>query len=318
MSFLQQIFRRYENGGNSSDENKLVDGWYAFYDKEEDITLSPAEAKDIETSLWGKMTAALQEQPQVHRVPARYSILRYTGVAAALLLLLAGSWLWYRQANSSNSVQAPVYYTASIGTTRKLQLPDGSTLLLRPGTTIAVEAAFNRTGRNIQVCNGELFCEIAPNNKLPFIAHTSQLDIQVLGTAFAIRAIAGMQEQKVIVESGKVQVRKEGRAIGTLTAGTYMAYDTATGNTDIRYNKGMLATQLEKGWLVLDNNTFSDLQLLLQNRYEVSMLDPAHKLQQAHFSAAFPPETSVQNILRVLCAIHNVHYTITDKTIHIY
>lgn len=318
MSFLQQLFRRYENNGNNSEENKLVDGWYAFYDREQDVNLAPAETADIEASIWRKITATMQEQPEVHRLPVRHNILRYTGIAAAVLVLLAGSWLWHRQAGSSNHVLASAYYTAGAGITKKIQLPDGSTLLLRPGTTISVDAAFNSTGRNIQVHNGELFCEIAPNSQLPFIAHTSQLDIQVLGTSFAVRAVAGIREQKVVVESGKVQVLKEGKAVGTLAAGTYLAYDTATGKTDIRYNKGMLAAQLRKGWLVLDNNTLGDLQLLLQGRYRVTLLDPAQKLLQAHFSAAFPPETSVQDILRVLCAIHNVHYTITGKTIHIY
>ncbi len=61
-------------------------------------------------------------------------------------------------------------------------MPDGSTLMVRPGSSIAYKTAFDGASREINMHNGEVYFEVAKDSSRPFIIHTGILDIKVLGT----------------------------------------------------------------------------------------------------------------------------------------
>jgi ferric-dicitrate binding protein FerR (iron transport regulator) len=316
MSVLQQLFRRYRDGRTNNEEAKLVDGWYEFHDRKPDVLLQAAEAASIEASIWGKIAGNLQEpaftQPQR---PAPRIWLRYASVAAIVITLLTGASLFYQQARQQSSYTS---YSAGTGKTEKLLLPDGSTLVLQPGSRVSFISAFDQPVREVVMHNGEIFCEVAKDNSRPFIIHSGQLNVKVLGTSFALRSHKGIREQEVVVQTGKVQVLHQAQLLGTLTAGHRLAYDTATGHVTIQQHKELLADQLQQGWLVLENSSFTDLQALLQSRYGVTLADPDQQLKNAHFSTAFPPATSVTGIMQVLCAIHGVQYKMNHQSIVIH
>lgn len=78
-------------------------------------------------------------------------------------------------------------FTNSKGSTAKLRLPDGTTALLNSGSSITYPSAFGASERNVQVA-GELYFEVARNEKKPFVVSTGNTAVRVLGTAFNITA----------------------------------------------------------------------------------------------------------------------------------
>lgn len=78
-------------------------------------------------------------------------------------------------------------FTNSKGSTAKLRLPDGTTALLNSGSSITYPSAFGASERNVQVA-GELYFEVARNEKKPFVVSAGNTAVRVLGTAFNITA----------------------------------------------------------------------------------------------------------------------------------
>lgn len=87
----------------------------------------------------------------------------------------------------------------------KLLLADGSFLYVNAGTKVVYPNQFDGNKREIYV-DGEVFVDVARNEKKPFIIKTSRFDVKVLGTAFNINAYKYMEEAEVVLLRGSVAV----------------------------------------------------------------------------------------------------------------
>lgn len=324
MSLIQHIFRRYSNNNASHEEQQLVNGWYDHYDQQQDIQLTPEEAEDIKKSIREKImltpavtitTAATA--PRL-RIGWRYAA---AAAAAAVLIITASVVLWNtRPAAPEKKQMADITanVTTAAGIDQKLNMPDGTTIMVRPGSSIAYKKTFDGASREIEMHNGEVYFEVAKDSSRPFIIHTGVLDIKVLGTSFVVRAIKGVREQEVVVKEGRVQVSQKEKVLAVLTAGHRLLFNTATGQFNVKQQEDQIAEQFHEGWLILNNQSFAELQTMLHNRYGITLQDPEHKLANAHFSTLFQPKSSIQHIMEILCAIHGVSYTINESVVTIH
>jgi ferric-dicitrate binding protein FerR (iron transport regulator) len=69
----------------------------------------------------------------------------------------------------------------------QLVLSDGTKVWLNSETSIRFPVVFSGKTRELQL-SGEAYFEVAENKDIPFILHTSGIDIHVTGTAFNVRA----------------------------------------------------------------------------------------------------------------------------------
>jgi transmembrane sensor len=322
MSFIQHIFRRYRDNNATHEEQQLVNGWYDHYDQEKDIQLTTEEAEDIKKSIRQKiMLSPALPVAIAATAPRRRIGWRYAAVAAAVLIITASVILWNANPPASGKKEIAALttdVTTAAGIDQKLNMPDGSTLMVRPGSSIAYKTAFDGASREIVMHNGEVYFEIAKDSSRPFLIHTGTLDIKVLGTSFVVRAIKGVREQEVVVKEGRVQVANNGKVLAVLTAGNRLAFNTATGQFNVKQQEDQIAEQFHEGWLILNNQSFAELQTMLHNRYGILLQDPEHKLANAHFSTLFQPQSSIQHIMEILCAIHGVSYSINANVVTIH
>jgi transmembrane sensor len=320
MSLLQHIFQRYRDGNASHEEQQLVNGWYDYYDQEKDIQLTPEEAADIKKSIREKIILpTVVPIATTATTPRRRIGWRYA--AAAVLIITASVILWNANPGASEkkvTANLTTDVTTAAGIDKKLSIPDGSIVTVRPGSSIAYKTAFDGASREIEMHNGEVYFEVAKDSTRPFIIHTGILDIKVLGTSFVVRAIKGVREQEVVVKEGRVQVANKGKVLAVLTAGNRLTFNTATGQFNVKQQEDQIAQQFHEGWLILNNQSFAELQTMLHNRYGILLQDPEHKLANAHFSTLFQPQSSIQHIMDILCAIHGVSYTINENVVTIH
>ena len=86
---------------------------------------------------------------------------------------------------------------------QRVQLPDGSIILLRGGSSLRYDHDFPLQGRRV-LLNGEAYFEVQRDEKNPFSIQTTNAIIQVLGTSFTVRTTA--QADQVFVIKGRVSV----------------------------------------------------------------------------------------------------------------
>lgn len=127
-------------------------------------------------------------------------------VAAILMLLSAGSWLYYNyeyrtaafvSLNSGNHV-----YTDT--------LPEGTIVTLNKESSIRYKRQFAGNTRAVEL-HGEVFFDVAPDKNKPFLVYTKGVLIKVIGTSFNVRTADSATE--VIVETGRVEVTRDQHTI---------------------------------------------------------------------------------------------------------
>ena len=142
--------------------------------------------------------------------------------AAAAVLVVAGAGLVWRAALSPQMAQMPAnaktHFATATGALDSLQLPDGSRVLLGPGSALDLAPAFGTATRELTL-KGEARFDIAHDASHPFIVHTAAASFRDVGTVFAVHSDEA-DGARVVVSAGVVAVQSHpDSSVVTLTAG---------------------------------------------------------------------------------------------------
>jgi ferric-dicitrate binding protein FerR (iron transport regulator) len=91
------------------------------------------------------------------------------------------------------------------GSTKKLKLPDGSTVWLNAKSKITYSKNFGTKLREVTLV-GEAFFDVVKDPKHPFIVNTASFNLKVLGTAFNVRAFANDKKSEAALVRGSIEV----------------------------------------------------------------------------------------------------------------
>jgi len=92
------------------------------------------------------------------------------------------------------------------GKRSSLILADGTKVWLNSGTEVEFPSTFSSNTRDITV-RGEIYIEVIKDNNKPFFIHTSNIDIQVVGTKFNVSAYKDDITESVVLVEGKIIVK---------------------------------------------------------------------------------------------------------------
>ncbi|HEY9543568.1 FecR family protein [Prevotella sp.] len=135
----------------------------------------------------------------------RRRIMKYAALFVLPLAMGASVWLLASSyyARSSEMMQCNV----GNGTTDSLLLSDGTRVKLNAGSTIFYPKSFNSYASKREVyLEGEAHFEVSKDADHPFIVHTGNLSIKVLGTHFNVKAYPNDETITTTLEEGRVQV----------------------------------------------------------------------------------------------------------------
>jgi ferric-dicitrate binding protein FerR (iron transport regulator) len=86
-----------------------------------------------------------------------------------------------------------------------VNLSDGSKIHVNADSRLVYPVVFDGGIREIYV-EGEIFIDVAPEEKRPFIVRTKNTDVRVTGTKFNVTAYEMDNEEKIVLVSGAVQI----------------------------------------------------------------------------------------------------------------
>lgn len=84
---------------------------------------------------------------------------------------------------------SPRAYRTAVGQQDSVRLPDGSTVVLAPGSVLTVAAAFGEEARMVTL-EGAAYFDVVHDDARPFTVRTATAEIRDLGTAFSVKTIA--------------------------------------------------------------------------------------------------------------------------------
>lgn len=91
------------------------------------------------------------------------------------------------------------------GKRSSLILADGTKVWINSGSTLEFPNVFKGDAREIKV-DGEIYIEVATDAQRPFLVHTSDITVRVLGTRFNVSSYKDDDFSDVVLVEGKVEV----------------------------------------------------------------------------------------------------------------
>jgi len=244
--------------------------------------------------------ASLQRLKQKAAEQAPVAILQqrrpWLKIAAAVLVIITGTLFYLTHRNK------PGIQIASNLAVRTDTLPDGSVLTLNKGTQIELPAAFAGKERQVVLTKGEAFFDIAPDQSKPFIIRTGDLSVQVLGTSFNVKNKNGNIE--VIVETGRVQVSRQGHTI-LLNHGEKIVVQQQAAALTKAANPDQLYTYYRSKEFVADNTPLWRVVEVLNEAYDSHIIIGRKELRDLPLNTTFKNE-SLDNILQVISRTFNI------------
>ena len=135
-----------------------------------------------------------------------------------------------------------------------LELADGSKIWVNANTRVVYPVTFDDKMREIYV-DGEIYIEVSPEEKRPFIVKSKKMDVRVLGTKFNVSTYESNEGASVVLVSGKVNVRTDNRVESLLTPSDRLSYEKGT--TDIKKVNVENYISWKEGYYTFDNECFS-------------------------------------------------------------
>lgn len=312
---IQELFERYQSGTATQAERKVVEDWFASFNREPRHQLTPQQETELFGSVDRNINFLLAGQNRKRLIDNRW----FQAAAILLVSLTAGLMLFLLPKRNSREAVTYAYFKTPNGARKSFALPDGSTVVLNSGSAIRVPSNFGHQSREIDL-TGEAFFEIKHNAEKPFTIHSGKLLITDLGTAFNVKAYPEDGKVQVAVESGEVKVEKNnpnGRPVlfaGSVKGNHQFTYDKLSDHYSVNDIQpgDMLGWRQNK--LRFDNATFNEIARTLERWYNVKINLKGINSHCRLYTVAFDNEP-IDKVLNVLGNLSGADYQIHNKTV---
>ncbi|WP_417844488.1 FecR family protein [Thalassospira sp.] len=200
------------------------------------------------------------------------------GVAA--IVMVCGV-IWAANPNMIVNWQADIVAGTNDITT--VTLPDGSTALLGANSALATD--FTGNHREVRLLRGQVLFDVVHRDGDAFRVHTSDTDIEVVGTRFNVDSLS--DKTVVTVERGAVRVSNQKDRHGVLLGPDQQARSNGTRVVMTDHVDSTLALSWMKGRLSVQNSPVRDVVAKLQN-YSTARLIVLGDAGNSRVSGSFP------------------------------
>lgn len=314
---LQNLIDKLLAGKATAEEKEMINESYRNGQKENVLWTSENrnEEKIVKTRMLSKIHGHVGIENKRHSSFFSGRSLKVAAVIGGIILL---SGLLLRnlypslsdESFASQTIEAP----AQLVSNRFIMLPDSSTVLLRPGSSLSYN--FNEKLRRVSF-SGEAYFDIKHLSKRPFVIHTRNIVTTVLGTAFNIKAYDG-QNVEVSVTRGKVSVLDENtKKLATLTPNQQLLYSNSEKNTVKKPIEASSVTEWIRSDMKFEDLLLEDLATKLEDRYNVKINIHNPALKKCSISGGFTGTEPLDQVLQVVCNTMGLNYKIDKNTVTI-
>ncbi|WP_207425279.1 FecR family protein [Pedobacter sp. SYSU D00535] len=264
----------------------------------------------------------------------------WSRVAAAAIIVgacTAGIYKFYATKDTEISI---VELYVPKGETKKVTLPDGSTVWVNAGSHISYSRTFGKTDRTVHL-TGEAYFDIAPvNSKIPFLVKTGKFLIRDVGTVFNVRAYPEENVFETAVVEGKVSVEgklTEGSGEESkvyLDANQVLKINAPVQKQEENPKRKLVDIEPVKvvqinpsqineynGWkddlLVFNGETFEDITKILERRYNVTIVFEDEELKDFEYTGTFKNISAVSKVFQVIKETTPINYQLEAGVIRI-
>lgn len=336
--FLSLVAQKLSDGLSDPEEAELAE----MLAKDKNIRLEYSDLMrywsrkeshlEADEQLFKKLLSRMEEieGSQTTVITRKINIKRILYIAASLVILI-GITLKIYQLNKPGNDEI---YTGR--SQRSVLLADGTKVTLNTDSKLIYPITFGNGSREVTLV-GEAFFDVQEDKQHPFIIHTAQADVYVLGTSLNLRAYPNESKTETSLIKGAVAVSLNGRQHKNILLKPKQKLiirknlnkevslkdnkQPTLQLANVNYLKTSDTIAVETLWLqnklAFKNERFDDLSLALERRYDVKIFFEGQRAQALRFNAVFEKE-DIKQVLNALKIAAPFGYHIKGNRIEIY
>ncbi|MDP3469375.1 MAG: FecR domain-containing protein [Daejeonella sp.] len=318
--YFSELLNKYLKHEASEEESELLIKHYNLFESEADIFDSLSQHRkadirnEIENRIWDEI---LDDEILPKDVSSSNNGLWLKFLAVAAVLLIVFSAGLYFLKNEPVKQANVISRLTDIKENRLIQLPDGSTVILRPGAKLNYPSSFDGLAKREVYLDGQAYFDIKHNSSKQFIIHTGKLKTIVLGTAFEINAWSDDSSIRVTVSRGKVRVEDQSnRTLGVIMPNQQITYNKASKNIVQKVVNAPEYLEWKEQDLLLSDVTVAEATKLLESRYKVEIMISDDSISSKRFTTIVRKGETLDQILKSISEFNEAVFQYNaDKTV---
>ena len=212
-----------------------------------------------------------------------------------------------------------VYNKLSIprGGEYRIELEDGTKIWMNSESRLRYPVAFFNDTREVYL-EGEAYFEVQRDVNRPFIVHSGEQKVTVLGTSFGISCYASEVNDYTTLVSGKVKVDfKRGKQSFVLEPGKQVAYDKKSGIATERKVDVAEFVAWKNGKYVFKQKCLEDILSTLSRWYDFEVFYQNEDVKEILFSGELRRFDDFNYLLRLIERTSDVKFIIDKKVVQV-
>ncbi len=315
MARLQHIWEATERPSSSWNAQ---DAWGNVRERmeEEDAESSTADEPSRDRPSRDRPSRDRRSKRRARSVRRR--LVSAAALVVAFMLGLLGTILTDSGTFAPTESEAKVY-TAEKGERTTLHLSDGSRVRLNVDSRLTIPAGFEE--RREARLEGEAYFDVVEDPARPFIVHTEQASIQVLGTAFNVRSYEDSKEMEVAVTEGRVALRTTHPEDQDTSAVLPSRSLASTSNHRLEHVQKNVDFSTELAWtkgkLIFEEAPFDEVVSKLERWYDIEVEARVPTQDVIPLNAAFE-DTPLNEVLHDIAAALDLKYERDERRVTFY
>lgn len=232
-----------------------------------------------------------------------YLILKIAAVLLFLLSVSLSSYLIKRDVDRAKIADAQYYrMEVPLGSQTKMILPDSTVVFLNSGSILKYKPSFTTEREREIYLSGEAYLEVFKDPSHPFIVHTDDLNVKVLGTRFNISAYQDDETVEVNLLEGKINVFFSSETAGNyfLSPNESLIYDKQLKQTRVRNEDARNSAAWTLGKLCFVNapllSILKDIERIYDVRFDIHSL----YVEKEIFTGSISTKLAIEDILKYI------------------
>ena len=291
----QELLHKFFNRNASQEEKERIRVWLDSDPKNTQKLLEEREFFDaLILSDHLKLKSNHQKYAFLHR-NLFHEILKVAAVF--LITLTCGFYFYHVKVQQMGQVMNTISVPA--GQRVNLTLSDGTNIWLNARTQLQYPAVFIGNTREITL-HGEAYLEVTRNEEKPFIVHTKQCKVEVLGTKFNIEAYNDSEVCSTSLMEGSIKVSDNQNLSKSVLLSPNQKTSFANGDFSTTTISDFDAFRWKEGLICFRNVGFHELMSRFEKYNGIQIVIKNKNLDKYRCSGKFRISDGVDNALRLL------------------
>lgn len=196
-----------------------------------------------------------------------------------------------------------------------LTLSDGSRLRMNSESEIRIPAHFNVNSRDVYM-TGEIYFDVTRNATIPFVVHTQQGTIKVVGTSFNVRNYSDEIFMAATLVSGKVAFEVEGKDT-YLSPGKQLKLNKENGETSVEEVDVGLFCSWKDGRFAFEKQRLEEIMNTISRWYNINVFYENQSMKDILFTGNIKRYEDLDQVIEMLRLINKIDIEVNGNNVFV-